>query len=94
MKTTDHPLVNKYLSFDLSRPNRFGHFGGLVRSVELSAKGELLRVSVQLAGGDKVVTGTTLSARYRGPMLALNRDELESARVVIRGKYFAAWEVT
>ena len=88
MKTTDHPLVGKFVMFNLLRieSGRSGSYGGIVRSVTLSAKGVLKAARVQLAGGPKVIDGTTLSSRYRGEKLTLDQRELEKARVIIRGK--------
>lgn len=88
MKTTDNPLVGKFVMFSLMRmpSGRCGTYGAVVRSVTLTAKGALKAARVQMVGGDKILTGTTLSARYRGEKLTLSLSELERARVIIRGK--------
>lgn len=87
MKTTDHPLIGKFVMFNLMRTTgRCGSYGAVVRSVTLTAKGVIKAARVQMVGGDKILTGTTISARYRGEKLTLDLRELSTARVIVRGK--------
>lgn len=84
-----HTIVGRYVMawLDASRHRgQTGYYGGVVRRVRLSKRGGLLAVTFQVPGGLRMLDGTTASARCRGPKVTLRRDELRSARLVIRGK--------
>lgn len=86
MRTKDHPLVGKFVTFYLSRQSRFGYYGGFVRAVDVDRKDNLIGLSVQMAGGEQMVSGKSASARYRGEVLKIVGRELETACRVVRGK--------
>lgn len=74
-------LVLRGVTFTVTRSNLAGSYAACVRGGEARG-GELRTLQVQLAAG----AGKTFSARYRGQLVRLEREELKNVRVHVRGR--------
>jgi hypothetical protein len=72
------------MSTTLTRPALFGYHSGVVRRVALDKKGNIRGVTMQMHGGD--FGAKSLSARYRGKLVALTPDEVSRSTVFWHGK--------
>lgn len=78
-------LTGAAVSFEFRREARCGRYAAVVRAAKAGRDGRVRTLTVQLAGGDPAAR--TLSARFRGERVKLERAELETVRVRFRGNW-------